>query len=72
MRCYGTPEIVNTDQGSQFTANEFVTAVKDNGCKLSMDGRGSWRCDNVFIERQWRSVKYERAYLHAYDTEKLT
>jgi putative transposase len=46
---YGTPEIVNTDQGSQFTANEFVTAVKDRGCKLSMDGRGAWR-DNVFVE----------------------
>ena len=64
---YGTPEIVNTDQGSQFTAFEFVTAVKDRGCKLSMDGRGSWR-DNVFIERLWKSVKYEQAYLHAYDT----
>ncbi len=64
---YGTPEIVNTDQGSQFTANEFVAAVKDKGCKLSMDGRGSWR-DNVFVERLWKSVKYERAYLHAYDT----
>ena len=64
---YGTPEIVNTDQGSQFTANEFVTAVKDRGCKLSMDGRGAWR-DNVFVERLWKSVKYERAYLYAYDT----
>ena len=67
FRRYGTPEIVNTDQGSQFTAIEFVTAVKDRGCKLSMDGRGAWR-DNVFVERLWKSVKYERAYLHAYDT----
>jgi putative transposase len=67
FRRYGAPEIVNTDQGSQFTAIEFVTAVKDMGCKLSMDGRGAWR-DNVFVERLWKSVKYERAYLHAYDT----
>lgn len=67
FRRHGTPEIVNTDQGSQFTAIEFVTAVKDRGCKLSMDGRGAWR-DNVFVERLWKSVKYERAYLHAYDT----
>ena len=64
---YGTPEIVNTDQGSQFTAIEFVTAVRDRGCRLSMDGRGAWR-DNVVVERLWKTVKYERAYLHAYDT----
>ena len=64
---YGTPEIVNTDQGSQFTAVEFVTAVRDRGCRLSMDGRGAWR-DNVVVERLWKTVKYERAYLHAYDT----
>ena len=64
---YGTPEIVNTDQGSQFTAHEFVQAVKEQGCKLSMDGRGAWR-DNVFVERLWKSVKYERVYLHAYDS----
>ena len=64
---YGTPEIVNTDQGSQFTAEEFVQAVKSRGCKLSMDGRGSWR-DNVFVERLWKSVKYEEVYLHAYDS----
>ncbi len=63
---YGTPEIVNTDQGSQFTANEFTRSVLDCGCKLSMDGRGAWR-DNVFVERLWRSVKYERVYLKAYD-----
>lgn len=47
---HGIPEIINTDQGSQFTAEEFVQAVKDKGCKLSMDGRGAWR-DNVFVER---------------------
>lgn len=64
---YGTPEIVNTDQGSQFTAEEFANAVLSKGCKLSMDGRGSWR-DNVFVERVWRSVKYERVYLKAYDS----
>lgn len=64
---YGTPEIVNTDQGSQFTAEEFTKLVLAQGCKLSMDGRGSWR-DNVFVERIWRSVKYERVYLKAYDS----
>ena len=64
---HGTPEIVNTDQGSQFTATEFTDAVLAKGCKLSMDGRGAWR-DNVFVERLWRSVKYERVYLKAYDS----
>ena len=64
---YGTPEIVNTDQGSQFTAEEFTSIVLARGCKLSMDGRGAWR-DNVFVERLWRSVKYERVYLKAYDS----
>ncbi len=64
---YGTPEIVNTDQGSQFTAIEFTDAVLNRGCQLSMDGRGAWR-DNVFVERLWRTVKYERVYLRAYDT----
>lgn len=64
---HGTPEIVNTDQGSQFTAQAFVHAVKDRGCHFSMDGRGAWR-DNVFVERLWKSVKYERVYLHAYDS----
>ena len=64
---WGTPEIVNTDQGSQFTAEEFTAVVLDAGCKLSMDGRGAWR-DNVFVERVWRSVKYERVYLKAYDS----
>ena len=64
---HGTPEIVNTDQGSQFTATEFTDVVLAQGCKLSMDGRGAWR-DNVFVERFWRSVKYERVYLRAYDS----
>jgi hypothetical protein len=64
---YGKPEMVNTDQGSQFSAQEFVHAVKEQGCKFSMDGRGAWR-DNVFVERLWKSVKYERVYLHAYDS----
>lgn len=64
---WGTPEIVNTDQGSQFTAEEFTDVVLAAGCKLSMDGRGAWR-DNVFVERLWRSVKYERVYLKAYDS----
>jgi len=64
---HGTPKIVNTDQGSRFTADEFVKAVKNRGCRLSMDGRGAWR-DNVLVERLWKSVKYERVYLHAYDS----
>jgi len=64
---YGVPEIVNTDQGSQFTSVEFTDAVLARGSKLSMDGRGAWR-DNVFVERLWRSVKYERVYLKAYDS----
>ena len=64
---WGTPAIFNTDQGSQFTAEEFTRVVLDAGCKLSMDGRGAWR-DNVFVERLWRSVKYERVYLKAYDS----
>ena len=62
---YGTPEIMNTDQGSQFTSQAFTGLIKENGIKISMDGKGSWR-DNVFIERLWRSVKYEDIYLRAY------
>jgi putative transposase len=58
---YGAPEIVNTDQGSQFTAEEFTRAVLSSNARLSMDGRGAWR-DNVFVERLWRSVKYEHVY----------
>jgi len=64
---FGRPDIVNTDQGSQFTAQEFVDAVIGHGVQLSMDGRGAWR-DNVFVERVWRSIKYERVYLRAYDS----
>ena len=64
---WGTPEIVNTDQGSQFTATEFTDVVLAQGCQLSMDGRGAWR-DNVFVERLWRSIKYEEVYLHAYES----
>ena len=62
---YGTPEIMNTDQGSQFTSQAFTGLMKEHGIKISMDGKGSWR-DNVFIERLWRSVKYEDIYLRAY------
>jgi putative transposase len=64
---FGRPEIVNTDQDSQFTAQAFVDMVQHHGVKLSMDGRGAWR-DNVFVERIWRTVKYERVYLRAYET----
>ncbi len=64
---FGIPEIVNTDQGSQFTAEDFTDAVLKRGCKLSMDGKGAWR-DNVFVERLWRSARYERIYLRAYDS----
>ena len=63
---YGVPDIVNTDQGRQFTAETFTDVVLDKGCQLSMDGRGAWR-DNVFVERLWGRVKYERVYLKAYD-----
>ena len=64
---YGVPEIVNTDQGSQFTSLAFTSLLNEHGIRISMDGKGAWR-DNVFIERLWRSVKYEEVYLHAYDT----
>jgi putative transposase len=64
---YAKPEIFNTDQGSQFTSAEFTGLLLDNKIAISMDGRGSWR-DNVFVERLWRSVKYEAVYLRAYDS----
>ena len=64
---YGKPEIVNTDQGSQFTSQAFTGLLKEHDIQISMDGKGAWR-DNVFVERLWRSVKYEEVYLHAYDT----
>jgi len=64
---YGVPEIVNTDQGSQFTSHEFTELLKAHDIRISMDGRGRW-LDNVFIERLWRSVKHEEVYLKAYDS----
>ena len=64
---YGPPQIMNTDQGSQFTSSEFIAMLHAHGIAISMDGRGCWR-DNVFVERLWRSIKYEEVYLYAYDT----
>jgi putative transposase len=64
---FGRPEIFNTDQGAQFTSAEFIATLKAHEVRISMDGRGRWR-DNVFVERLWRSVKYEEVYLHAYNT----
>jgi putative transposase len=64
---YGRPEIFNTDQGSQFTSAAFTGVLLDNAIAISMDGKGAWR-DNVFVERLWRSVKYEEVYLRAYDS----
>ena len=66
LRRYGTPEIFNSDQGSQFTGDDFVDVLKKSGAQISMDGKGRWR-DNVFVERLWRSLKYEEVYLRAYD-----
>ena len=64
---YGPPEIFNTDQGAQYTSEAFTATLKDRGVQISMDGKGRW-VDNVFIERLWRSVKYEDVYLRAYET----
>jgi putative transposase len=64
---HGKPEIFNTDQGSQFTGAAFTGVLADNGIAISMDGKGAWR-DNVFVERLWRSVKYEEVYLKAYES----
>ena len=64
---FGAPEIMNTDQGSQFTGAEFIAKLQEHHIAISMDGRGQWR-DNVFVERLWKSVKYEDIYLKAYDT----
>jgi len=64
---HGRPEIFNTDQGSQFTSRDFTGVLLKAGIAVSMDGKGSWR-DNVFVERLWRSIKYEEVYLRAYDT----
>ena len=67
MAKYGKPEIFNTDQGSQFTSEAFTRVLIDNAIAISMDGKGAWR-DNVFVERLWKSVKYEEVYLRAYDS----
>lgn len=64
---FGSPEIFNTDQGAQFTAPAFSAVLQAQGVRISMDGKGRW-IDNVFVERLWRSVKYEEVYLHAYDS----
>ena len=67
LKKYGKPEIFNTDQGSQFTSIDFTGRLKKEGIAISMEGKGRW-CDNVFVERFWRSIKYEEVYLHAYDS----
>lgn len=64
---YGKPEIFNTDQGSQFTSEAFTQELLQRNIRISMDGKGCWR-DNVFVERIWRSIKYEEVYLHAYES----
>ncbi len=64
---YGRPEIFNTDQGSQFTSHDFTGVLLKNAIVISMDGKGAWR-DNVFVERLWRSIKYEEVHLKAYDS----
>ena len=67
LRCHGTPDIFNTDQGSQYTSHEFTKVLKDKDIKISMDGKG--RClDNIFIERLWRSVKYEEIYVNEFQS----
>ena len=80
MRRHGKPDIINTDQGSQFTSIDFIKTLKDAEIQISMplvtllryalsatDGKGAWR-DNVFVERLWRTIKYEEVYLRAYDS----
>jgi putative transposase len=67
LQKYGTPEIFNTDQGSQFTSDDFTKILRDRGISISMDGKGRWM-DNVFIERLWWSVKYQDVYLKAYES----
>ncbi len=62
---HGTPEIFNTDQGSQFTSTDFIKVLAAREIKISMDGKGAW-LDNVFVERLWRTIKYEEVYLRAY------
>ena len=67
MARHGKPDIFNTDQGSQFTGSAFTGVLANHDIAISMDGKGAWR-DNVFVERLWRSVKYEEVYLRAYDS----
>ena len=67
LQRFGPPAVFNTDQGSQFTSQDFTQLLKDAGVKISMDGKGRWM-DNIFIERLWRSLKYECIYLHAFET----
>jgi putative transposase len=67
LLCHGTPEIFNTDQGSQFTSHEFTQTLKNAGVRISMDGKGRWM-DNIFIERLWRTVKYDCVYLHEFES----
>jgi putative transposase len=69
LHYYGKPDIFNSDQGSQYTSKEFTGVLKANDIRISMDGKGAWR-DNVFVERLWRSVKYEEVYLNAYESMK--
>jgi putative transposase len=64
---HGTPEIMNTDQGSQFTGSAFIDVLTEHQIQISMDGKGCWR-DNVLVERLWRTIKYDEVYLHAYDS----
>jgi putative transposase len=64
---HGKPEIFNTDQGSQFTSVAFTDRLKAADIKISMDGKGRW-CDNVYVERFWRTIKYDEIYLHAYES----
>jgi putative transposase len=64
---YGVPQIMNTDQGSQFTATEFIDVLREHDIRISMVGKGCWR-DNVFVERLWKTIKYEHVYLHAYES----
>jgi putative transposase len=67
VACHGKPDVFNTDQGSQFTGSAFTGVLANNGIAISIDGKGAWR-DNVFVERLWRSVKYEEVYLRAYES----
>ena len=67
IETHGVPEIFNTDRGSQFTSEDFTGVLKRHGIRISMDGKGRW-VDNVFVERLWRSVKYQEVYLKAYDS----